>query len=384
MNGLARLPFTYSTATLTCVGTAGVPLVNCFAQDQNGNLWAIPSPTYITGGSVNVVATCTTPGAVAAEPGQISIISTPTAGWTSVTNANAATAGEPVESDSSLRARQSVSVALPALTPIASTVAAVLAVDGVVRIAPGYPTPGGPGSSIENPTGDVDSPWGNPAHSISIVADGGEDLAVATAIYLKKTIGCLTNGTTSAVVVDQNTGFQETISFFRPTDLPIFVLASIHGYSSTPTTSTVAAVQAAIVDYLNSLQIGETVPISAVNYEAMGVNSNLSAASFGVQSLAIGTLTANTTASTTIGSNSITVSSPTGIVDGQLVICPGVPSGTTVTGVSGSTISLSANATATDSSVSAQFSTLGSVDIEMTNFHTVAEGVTANVAVVTV
>jgi len=383
MNGLARAPFTFSTATLTCVGTAGLPLINCFAQDQAGNLWSIPTPTPITGGSVNVVATCTTPGAVAAEPGQISIISTPTAGWTSVTNANAATAGEPVESDSSLRARQSVSVALPALTPIAATVAAVLAVKGVVRVAPGYKTPAGPGSSIENPTGGVDS-WGNPAHSISIVADGGTDLAVATAIYLKKTIGCLTNGTTSAVVTDQNTGFEETISFFRPTDLPIFVLAAIHGYNSTPTTATLAAVQAAIVLYLNSLQIGETVPISAVNYEAMSVNANLSAASFGVQSLAIGTLTASTTADTTLGSNSITVADPTGIVDDQLVVSSVIPAGTTVTGVVGSTISLSANATATATGVAAKFATLGTVDIPMTNFHTVSDGIAANVAVVTV
>jgi hypothetical protein len=229
----------------------------------------------------------------------------------------------------------------------------------------------------------VDS-WGNPAHSISIVADGGTDLAVATAIYLKKTIGCLTNGTTSAVVTDQNTGFEETISFFRPTDLPIFVLAAIHGYNSTPTTATLAAVQAAIVLYLNSLQIGETVPISAVNYEAMSVNANLSAASFGVQSLAIGTLTASTTADTTLGSNSITVADPTGIVDDQLVVSSVIPAGTTVTGVVGSTISLSANATATATGVAAKFATLGTVDIPMTNFHTVSDGIAANVAVVTV
>jgi hypothetical protein len=116
----------------------------------------------------------------------------------------------------------------------------------------------------------------------------------------------------------------------------------------------------------------------------MSVNANLSAASFGVQSLAIGTLTASTTADTTLGSNSITVADPTGIVDDQLVVSSVIPAGTTVTGVVGSTISLSANATATATGVAAKFATLGTVDIPMTNFHTVSDGIAANVAVVTV
>lgn len=293
MNGLVRLPFTYSTAPLTCVGTAGLQLVNCFAQDQVGNLWALPSPTTIVGGSVVVTATCTTPGNITAEPGTINIIASPVSGpsgtWSSVTNASAAVAGDPVEPDSALRARQAISVALPALTPIAATVAAVLATPDVTRVAPGYPTPGGPGSSIENPTGATDS-WGNPAHSITIVAEGGTDAAIALSIYLKKTIGCLTNGTTSSLVTDPNTGYQETISFYRPMYVQPFIGMYLHGLTGF-SPATVTAVQTALVAYLNSLAIGEEVVYSSLYIAAGSVMPNDSQPEFSIKAVTLGSTT---------------------------------------------------------------------------------------------
>jgi len=287
MNGLAREPFGYSTAVLTLNGTSGIPVTNGYAQDQSGNLWALPATVTLVGGTAAATATCTTPGNIEAEPGTINIIATPVSGWATVTNAAAAIAGTAVEADSQLRARQSISVALPSLTPLAATVAAVLAVSGVTRVAPGYPTPGGPGSSIENPTGATDS-WGNPAHSVSMAVEGGTDLAVATAIYSKKTIGCASHGSTAVPITDANTGYIEVISFYRPAYVPIYVSVAIHGYSAVPTTTVQAAVQAAVVNYLNELSIGETVPISAVNYVAMAVNASLPAPAFGVQTLTMG------------------------------------------------------------------------------------------------
>jgi len=384
MNGLARDPYSYSTVLLTCTGTNGFTLTNCIAQDQNGNLWALPISVTLTGGSVTVTATCTTPGAIAAEAGTVNIIATPTGGWASVTNPSDAVPGTPVEADSGLRARQSVSVALPSLTPVASTVAAILATPGVTRIAPGYPTPGGPGTSIENPTGAVDS-WGNPAHSVSMCVEGGTDLAVATTVYTKKTIGCYTNGTTAVLVTDATTGYQETIRFYRPAYTPVFVLCTVRGYGTTPTSAVLTSVQTALVAYLNALSIGETVSNSALVYEAMAVNAAVAAPTFGVQSMSLGTLTAATTASTTSGSAAIVVASATGIVSGQLVVGVGIPVGTTVAGTPvGTTVTLSANATATASGVAVQFSTLAAADLAMVNYYYVAQGAAADVLVVTI
>lgn len=295
MNGLARAPFSFSAAALTLSGTVGTTITNGVVQDQNGNLWALPATVTIGGGglAVGVTATCTTPGAVAAEENTISIINTPTAGWLTVTNPAPAVTGEPVEPDSKLRARQSISVALPSVTPIAGTIAAVLAVPGVVRVAPGFPTPGGPGTSIENPTGAVDS-WGNPAHSISLVVECTNTVTVAQAIYAKKTIGCFTNGTTTVPVVDPNTGVTSNISFFLPTNLPIYITAKLTGYGSVPTSAVLQAVQTALVSYLNSLSIGETVSIGALYFEIMNVNNNISAPTFGTLLLQVGTAPAPT------------------------------------------------------------------------------------------
>jgi len=293
MNGLARAPFSYSTALLTLTGTSGRVITDGYAQDQTGNLWALPATVTLISGTATVTAICATPGNVAAEPGAINIIATPVSGWSTVTNAVAAVAGLPVEADSQLRSRQSVSVALPSLTPLASTVAAVLDVPNVTRVAPGYPTPSGPGSSIENPTGATDS-WGNPAHSVSIAVEGGTDADVAYAIYSKKTIGCASHGTTSVPVTDVNTGYIEVINFYRPTYLPIYVSVAIHGYTTTPTSAVQTAVQTAVTSYLNTLAIGETVAISAINYVAMSVNASLPSPTFGVQTLTMGITTTPT------------------------------------------------------------------------------------------
>jgi uncharacterized phage protein gp47/JayE len=331
LNGLARLPFSYSTAQLTVTGTPNFVIVNGFAQDQNGNLWALPTPLTILGGSVTTTAVCTTPGAIAAEPATIIIIATPLSGWTGVNNPDAAIPGEPVEADSSARARQAISVALPALTPIAATVAACLAVLNVTRVAPGYPTPGGPGTSIENPTGAADS-WGNPAHSITMVVEGGTTLAVATAIYLKKTIGCFTNGTTSQLVTDPVTGYIESISFYRPTYVPPYIGMYVHGLTGF-TSATVAAIQTALVAYLNSLAIGEEVVYSSLYGAAISVMPNPANPEFSIKSLTLGT--------TATGLFTVTPSATLGagyVVSDVLTVVQGGASGGTVsvTSVNGS------------------------------------------------
>lgn len=383
MNGLARAAFSYSSASLTVTGVPiTTTITNGFAQDQNGNLWALPTTVVIpNSGFITVPAVCTTPGAVAAEPGTINIVNTPVPGWNTVSNAAAAIAGEPVETDSALRARQSISVALPSLTPVAATIAAILATPGVVRVAPGYPTPGGPGSSIENPTGATDS-WGNPPHSISMVVQCDNTVTVAQSIYSKKTPGCLTNGTTTVPVVDATTGVTEDISLFLPSEVPIFLLVSVLGYGSVPNSATLTAVQTALVTYLNELAIGETVSIGALYYEAMSVNALLTAPNFGVQSVRVGTQTAATTATFGSAATTMTVASAAGIVAGQLVVGAGIAPGTLSGTPSGTSIPLSIATTAAGSSVAVQFSTLGSSDVPMPNFYYVAQGVTANVSVV--
>lgn len=276
LNGLARLPFGFSTAQETITGTPLTVITNGVVQDVNGNQWSLPSSVTIpAGGSIVVTVTCTTPGAVTAEPGEISIIATPVSGWASATNAAAAIQGTPVETDSQMRARQAISVALPSKTALAGTVAAIAAITGVTRY-----------NVLENPTGSVDV-YGNPPHSITAVVEGGTDLQVATAIYDNRSIGCYTNGAVSVSVTDPNTGYVMVMRFDRPTYVPIFLAVQVKNLAGL-TSSTVTAIQTALIDYLNSLQIGEEVSLSALYAVAMNVTPNLANPQFTVSSLKLG------------------------------------------------------------------------------------------------
>jgi hypothetical protein len=217
---------------------------------------------------------------------------------------------------------------------------------------------------------------------VSIVAECTNTLTVATAIYNKKTIGCFTNGTTTVPVVDATTGVTEDISFYQPTNLPIYILAVLTGYGNVVTSAILQSVQTALVNYLNALAIGEVVSIGALYYEIMSVNLTLTTPTFGVQSLQVGTGTAATTGSFTASVSSITVASIAGIVNGQLVAGNGIAPGTIVTAASGVTVVLSRATTDVETDTPLVFSSLTSTDEPMPNFYYSAQGITENVSVV--
>jgi uncharacterized phage protein gp47/JayE len=297
MNGLARKAASYSTVPLTITGVPGTIITNGLVADTSGNVWALPiSVTIPSGGSVTVSGQCTTPGAVQAATGAVNaIVGGITAGWTGATNPFPALPGLPVESGSQLRARQALSVARPSSTRLAGTLAAIAEAPGVTRYAQGTPSSSGTSTSVENPTGSTDS-FGNPQHSVSMVVEGGTDLAVATAIYANRGIGPYTNpnasanptGTRSITVTDPNTGVPLVIGFQRPVYVPIFVTMVLHGLTGY-TSADIAAVQAAIVLYLNSLQIGETVTFASFYAVAQSVMPSLLLPQFSITSLFTGT-----------------------------------------------------------------------------------------------
>ncbi|AOZ06691.1 baseplate J/gp47 family protein [Cupriavidus malaysiensis] len=243
INGLRRNTPSNSTVDQIIVGVAGTVITNGVTQDANGNKWALPTTVTIPpSGTITVTATCQTAGAVQAGVGAVNQIATPTLGWQSVTNASAAQAGEPVETDSQLKARQATSTALSSRTVLEGTVGAVWAVPGVTRVTP-----------YENDTSVVDAN-GIPANKIYLVVEGGDATAIAQAIAAKKGPGCGTYGTTTIYVTDAY-GIAHPISFYRPTYDAItcaITLKALTGYTSTVG----AAIQAAVAAYINSVVIG--------------------------------------------------------------------------------------------------------------------------------
>ncbi len=283
LNGIARLSASASTAVLTLTGTAGTVINNGIISDVNGILWALPSSVTIgTGGTISVTAACQQSGAVSAAPNTITIpVGGFTAGWTGVTNPSAAVLGTPVESDSQLRARQSISTALPSSTRLAGTKAEIEAVPGVTRT-----------NVLENQTSVTDS-YGNESHSLTCVVEGGTNLAVATAIFTNRGIGCNTLGATATTmtevpVTDPNSGNVTTIGFIRPTYIPIYINLTVNGLTSAFTTATQTAIINALVTYLNSLEIGETVSYSALMAIAMSQNASLVSPSYSVTAMTTG------------------------------------------------------------------------------------------------
>lgn len=273
INGIARELPTYSTVDLTITGQAYTTISNGIAQDVNGYHWNLPaSVTIPSGGSIVVTATCETVGAIAAPAGTVTIIATPTLGWQTVTNDSAAAAGAPVESDAALRYRQSISTALPSLTVMDGIVGAVAGVAGVTRYA-----------AYENDTGSTDAN-GIPAHNISMVVEGGDSMAIATAIAAKKPPGTPTYGTTSETVIDTY-GNVIPVNFYRPTEVPISVAITIKGlpgYNS----DIGAQVVAAIAAYINALTIGTDVLLTRL-YLPANLSGSANSLTFEITSLEI-------------------------------------------------------------------------------------------------
>jgi uncharacterized phage protein gp47/JayE len=243
INGIGRKAASFSTADLLIIGQAGTTITNGIATDTNKNKWTLPtSVTIPPSGEITATGTCVSIGAIAAAAGTITQISTPTRGWQSVTNLSDAAEGAPVEKDAALRQRQAVSTALPSRTVLDGIIGAVSNVAGVTRLAP-----------YENDTAATDS-HGLPAHSMSLVVEGGDSTAIANAIAKKKTPGSPTYGTTSIIVQDVY-GRPITINYFRPTYDSITSAVTIKALSGY-TTAVGDAIKQAVSDYINGVDIG--------------------------------------------------------------------------------------------------------------------------------
>lgn len=266
INGLTRDSASNSTADVDIVGVNGTTITNGVIGDNLnlGTKWDLPATVNIgASGTVTVTATSQTEGAVEAPANSLTTILTPTRGWQTVNNPAAATIGDPVESDSALRQRQALSTSLPAISPVASILAAIEHVSGVSRA-----------HVYENDTNATDGD-GIPAHSICAVVEGGDSQTIADTIWEKKTPGTGTYGSTTEAVVDPNTGDSTDINFQRLSNQRIVVEVDITALTGW-LTSTEDDISANLADYVNGLDIGEDVNNVNLVVAAMLYNGALS------------------------------------------------------------------------------------------------------------
>lgn len=248
--GSPRKLGTASTVTMEYVGTAGT-IVNkgsLFKSTVDGTQWAsnaavtLIDPTVENPNPNTVFATCQTLGAIAATVGDITNIVSPIAGLTSATNTSDATVGTNKETDAQLRERRQKSVASVGSNQVDNIYSAVASLDGIseVKIYENYTS-----SAVD----------GVDAHSIGIIVNGGDEDAIALAIYGKKNPGCGLSemGTVTAnhitkTVTSPVTGNHLDITFNRPNPINIKVDIAITKVGELPSNIT-TEIQQSVISY---------------------------------------------------------------------------------------------------------------------------------------
>lgn len=277
INGLQREGSTNSTVVLTIGGSPGYTITNGQATDANNTYnWALPASVIIpSSGSIAVTATCLTAGAISVAAGTITKIATPTSGWTSVTNAQASTPGAATEDDATLRARQSISTAKPALTIAQAIEAAIANLSGVTD-----------SYLYENDTSATDAN-GVPAGAICAVVAGGNAQEIAQTVFDYKAPGTPTYGNTSETIYDSNNAPHVT-QWSNPTTATITLAITIKG-GANYVSSTTTLIQQAAAAYVNSIKLS---PASVISWAralaaAVAIGGNSLSSSYDVTALTL-------------------------------------------------------------------------------------------------
>lgn len=329
---LERLP---AQATVTdasgavCSGAVGT-LINTGAQavDVNGNLYICTAGGTIPfSGSIALPFACQTTGPVVLGANQLTTIYSTIPGWDSITNPDPGITGSNVETPADFEARRAASVALNSRNTNFAVLGAVLNVPGVLDA---YVT--------DNPTNAPVTIGGVSvaANTLYVCVAGGDQQAVANAIWAKKPPGIPTQGGVTKTVLDNNSGYNlpypsYTINYTLPTSLPIYFLVQIKNLTQVPVNA-LALIQAALgvaftgADNGTRARIGST--LFAGRYYAGVVALGSWAQALSITLGSDQTLSAVVTGS--IASATLTVTAVTSgtLAVGQFLEGAGIPSGT--------------------------------------------------------
>lgn len=193
-----RISAAGTVVTATCFGIPDTVIPSgSTAIDRAGYIYQTSSNYTIPASkSIDVQFTCLTTGPIQCGVGDLDRIYRPLSGWDSVYNANPGVIGSDVESRIAFETRRQNSVARNSRNQDASTLAAVLAVSGVLD------------AYVWSNRKDTTEPKGTTSfpvapHSVYIGVYGGSDQDVAEAIFSTKNPGANLNGNTTVVVEDK-------------------------------------------------------------------------------------------------------------------------------------------------------------------------------------
>lgn len=217
------------------------------AKTLAGDVFASASDVTLgAGGTAAVDFIAQEFGPVPATPGALNVVVSAVLGWESVANVTGAELGQAAETDASARRRRRATLALQGVSlPEAIT-------SGL------YDTPGVRSLKFrENVTAAaaVIDGINLAANSVYACVDGGTDLAVATTLLSRKSLGAQWTGGTTVNVVEPVSGQSYAVKFDRPTVVPILVRATVRNVSAIG--DPVDLTRAALLAYAQGLMDGE-------------------------------------------------------------------------------------------------------------------------------
>jgi len=246
-----RKPAQPTVVTVTCMGLVGTAIpVGALVADSQGYLYACTQAATIpVGGTIDLPFANQQTGPIECPAGAISGIYQSVPGWDRASNASDGVLGNDVESRSEFEFRRKNSVALNAIGSLPSIYANVFSVPNVLDVYCTENTTGAP--LIVGPTSYALAP-----HSIYVAVVGGDEQAIAEAIWLKKSVGSDYNGNTSVVVTDSS-GYGQplptyTVKFERPTSVAVKFAVTLAANASIPANVTDVVQQAIISAFAGS------------------------------------------------------------------------------------------------------------------------------------
>lgn len=250
---LQRQPATYATVQATVRGIAGQTLAaGALAHSRaDGSIWATTQPVvFAANGSAGVELRAQVAGAGPSVGPDGLTIYQQRPGWESITNAAGSLPGTDTESRAAFEARRAESVVIGGRGTAEAVRAAVANVPGVSDV---YVYNNGTTAPVIY--GATNYPI--PAHSVAVVVAGGDQRAVAEAIFAKLDAGCgMANsagvGTLVVETIEDSVNYQAPfpsylVFYVRPAATPIAVEVEVSNLDTLPSTY-VQDVQAAVAD----------------------------------------------------------------------------------------------------------------------------------------
>ena len=248
LTGTQRAPAKYSTVDVNLTGTANtvVPGGTTFSVTGTTNKFATEADATLdgSGSATGVLCKATETGPIPCPAGTLTVIETPVAGLTSVTNPLDGTLGADLQTDADLRLTREQNLRAEGNAALEAIRDKVLAVTGATAC-----------EVFENTTDAVDSD-GRPPHSVEVLVQGGADADIRAAIFAAKSGGIATFGSVTGTVTDSE-GFTHTLNFNRPTARAVYVVVNLTKDAATWPSDGVAQEQTALTSWgADNLSVG--------------------------------------------------------------------------------------------------------------------------------